>query len=254
MKSERRHELQTNSLAHALGQLPQFWALYGNKVLIGLIIVVLIIVLLVNRSASRKASLEHGKQTIVAVQQEISQLQGLRPLLESSAAEGRLKGFTDTTARIESDLNAIGNTDDPATLAQALLLRGDLNWAIATYPELPEATTRPALALPADRTKALAEAEEMYTRALNAYSDRPLVKSRAALSLAAIAEQKQEWAKAGEFYQQVIDDTSAPDALRTLARKNLESLPSIEKPIYIAPATQPVTATDASVPATQPVE
>jgi len=42
MKAERRHELQTNSLAQALQNFPQFMQQYGTKIIIAIVLIVLL--------------------------------------------------------------------------------------------------------------------------------------------------------------------------------------------------------------------
>ena len=250
MKSERKHELQTNSLAASIAKLPGFWERYGTKLLIAVILVALIGVFIYNQSVSRREAHANAQQSLVTIQEAISSLQGLSPWATAQDPDGRFNNFKTATAEISTQLDGIVATDDPAILSQALLLRGDFNWAVATYPELPAATTRPALALPADRSVSLADAEESYSNALSQYGDNPMVRVRANFGLAAIAEEKRDWATAAKHYQQIIDDKTAADAIRTLATENLDSLAKIQRPLFIAASTQPA----ATQPATVPVE
>ena len=48
MKAERRHELQTNSLAQWLWwKAPEVWAKHGSKILLGVVLVALGVVLVI---------------------------------------------------------------------------------------------------------------------------------------------------------------------------------------------------------------
>src|SRR5436853_7033455 len=52
MKAERRHQLQENSLVHALEAAPFFFRRYGTQILLGLLVIILVIVLIRNRAAN----------------------------------------------------------------------------------------------------------------------------------------------------------------------------------------------------------
>ena len=63
MKAQRRHELQTNTLAERLSNLPEFWNKHGTKVLLVLVAIALVIVLIRYRiSSARQATLTAARR------------------------------------------------------------------------------------------------------------------------------------------------------------------------------------------------
>src|SRR5690554_192559 len=74
MKAERRHQLQENSLAHALASAPFYLQKYGTQILLGLLIVILAVVLIRNRASSAREARETVAQYLTTVRSDIDQL------------------------------------------------------------------------------------------------------------------------------------------------------------------------------------
>ena len=142
------------------------------------------------------------------------------------------------TAAITNVLNGGG---DAAQRAAALIARGDLNWNLANLPELPGAATQPALRSPEDPSLMLGKAESAYQQVLSdsLFSDQKDALASAHLGLAAIAENRGDWAKAKAQLQAVIDKASDTPVAATLAQQQLTAMPMLMQPIPLVTLAPP---------------
>ena len=147
MKSERRHELQQNSLIQAVYDLPAFARRHGSRIAIVVIAISLLIIWLKYRSNSAAQRLEDARLNLTEAMVSLRQLENLSvvpPGQEEGAAQQRSLWYTDGLQHCDTALDEAGGTD-PALRAQALLYKGDLNFALADMPDLPGSATRPSL-------------------------------------------------------------------------------------------------------------
>jgi type II secretory pathway pseudopilin PulG len=142
------------------------------------------------------------------------------------------------------------NDNDPALRAQALRLRGDLYWKLANFPPITGSTTQPSLQMSESSDVLLQKAWDSYQELLHnsTYADQHEERAAARLGVAAIDENRGDWAAAKTELQAVSDDSNTPAILATTAKIELEQLPNIEKPIYVAPPS------GSEIPATAPAE
>src|SRR4051812_25820831 len=146
MKAERRHQLQENSLVHALEAAPFFFRRYGTQILLGLLIVVLVFVLIRNRAANAQLTEEECRKSLTNARFAIEQLPRTVPMGAAADPKDSLDRVARAREGVEQQLNFIfEHAEDPAILAEARLARGDLNWELANYPKFAEAATRPSL-------------------------------------------------------------------------------------------------------------
>lgn len=253
MKSERRHELHTNSLAQALVRTPEFLREHGSKVLLGIIIVLLVVILIHQRTRRNREQLDTGWTSITSARSSIQSIGMLSAQYRNAAdvANGRRQ----LAERATSALTSVTGSDNPQLAAEAYLLRGDLNWTLANLPELPEAATQPTLKLDSSSLEYLNRAEEAYQKVLRVYADQTLSAINARFGLAAIAENRHEWARAKSTYEEIKNDPKTIPSYKTLADLKIAALPLIDTPVYIVPSSQPaVTAPLAptTAPATAP--
>jgi predicted negative regulator of RcsB-dependent stress response len=252
MKASRRHELKQNTLALGLQSLPDFWRVYGGKILLALVAVLAIVLFIRFRAQSAQQAQEQAGQSYAAAVQAIGSLQN-PPRDPKLAAEQRRAVQDQAEQAISSVLET--STDD-ALKAEALVARGDLNWTLARLPEVRGADTQQSVRSGAtDET--LETARKAYEAALAIPGAKPLSVTSARLGLAAIAEQRKQWDEARKQYEAVKNDARAGRAFQAEAEAALENLAKIQSPVLLGkPATLPafpdLGATTQSAATTQP--
>ncbi len=84
--------------------------------------------------------------------------------------------------------------DSQAALkAQALILKGDFNFNMANFPELPGAATQPSLRPAESDDSLLSNASDAYTEVLQSYASEKFAVTAAHFGLAAVAENRGNW-------------------------------------------------------------
>jgi hypothetical protein len=271
MKAERRHELKRNWLAGALVDLPGFLREYGSRILLAVLFVALVIVLVYQYTTGRvvqdersREALTSARESVDRVRQMVDQLAQMPFLVVPSDAIAKFRDehINDAQKAIQVALQA----NDSSVKADAEVVSGDLDYLRAAIPPLPGSDTRPSLNNYGDRGREdlLRSAEDAYTRVISA----PLNANKEALrnarfGLAAIAEDRSQWDKAKDFYEQIINDSSTPSIFKETAREREGNLTTLQKPILAAsPASAPspflgpdlmsLLATQPSIATTQP--
>lgn len=269
MKSERRHDLKTNNLALVMADFPGFMREYGSRILLVVLICALAIVLIFNWTRGRseqdiraRESLTNARQSLNSVHRLIQIVASAQPWnmppSDAIAAE-RDKRVKDANDQITAALES----GDPNVKADAYVIRGDLNMALAMIPALPGSATQPGLNGRKGHDELIRGAEEAYTEVLKG----PLNQNESAVrnarfGLGAIAEDEHMWDKARQCYQIIIDTPSVGAPFKDLARQRLDAVATLEKPLMLGsrvPASeipgegatsQPSTESSATNPAT----
>lgn len=249
MKAERRHELETNSLAVWLRwRLPEIWQAHGTTIMLVVIAAILAGWLISWRLNAPKIAAATAMQHISAARQQMDMLSmGMASPEQQADIEKNLAAAL--TASDRADLQAITH-----------VLRGDYYWQLATATEPLLATTQPSEK--PDKAESLDKAQEGYQSALATNVTLPDVVARARIGLGSIAEQRgyelmrqndpqaqQQFQLAREQYQAVVDAPEMLDILKNQARWHLEQLEQLQKPVWVvqAPsATQPAEAAPAA--------
>lgn len=240
MKAERRHELKTNTLAHQLENLPEFGRQYGTKILLAIVAVLAIVVFVRYQARASRDAREQAAETFAAALSGINNLDGVPNMPDGRAAADQRKQIQEQAAR--GIQQVLDQSKDDALRADALLARGDLNWKLATLPEIRGAETQPSLKLTESDDDLLEKARAAYEAAANTAGASPLTVANARLSLAAVAEEQSKWDEARKHYEQLMADPRTPEPFKNDARVRIEELADISKPILIGkPATRPVT-------------
>jgi hypothetical protein len=243
MKAERRHELQQNTLASFISDLPVYLQMHANKLLMGVIVVCAVIFLMRYRSNALAQSRETAKTSLSAARSGVDRLKALQFFggTEIAQAEERRSLATQVDTAIDQVLQTTKDSDDAPMRASALALRGDLNWTLANMPAIPGATTQPALALPHSPADYLANAEGAYQQVLKEYDSQMLPKATALLGLAAIEENRGNWDKAARYLNTVATDASISETFKSIAQHNLSIIPELRNPVYLGSysSTQP---------------
>jgi len=240
MKAQRRHELRENELARVIKGAPSFWQQSGGKLLAGLI-AVLVIALLINfRIRSNRQSREQAIQGLSAARSLNEELRSqaiMSAFAPPQEASLRRKQFFNEANNVLGDVTRL--TDDRTLTSEALLARGDLNWTLATLPEIPGAATQPTLA--AGRKELLDAADDAYRAVTESYADNKPAYFAARFSLAAIAEERGDWDNAKALYEKLVEETRDQPAYQQLAANRLRILPQLREAVVLAkPTTMPL--------------
>ncbi len=255
MKAVRRHELQTNSLARFLENLPLYFRFHFGKVLLGLLIFILLIVLIRQRMTSGTVARQQTATALGDVRRLLNELQVVdltRPTPDLRAEDRKRFASQIDGAIDEIIANTDDGPDDAAIRAEALVARGDLNWIMANLPEVSGAATQPALAMPRPADQYLADAADAYEQVLRQYADRPMSALTAEFGLASIAENQGKWDVARAHYETILKKPDAPQVFREWALARMNLLPSLQEPVFTGSFGTPTTTTTPSDPTTVP--
>lgn len=264
MKSERRHELQTNSLALWLRwRAPQLWEQYGNRILLGLILVALLFLFIRWRiNAPREAA----ARASFALAQAEQQVDALQQFAATPGSAGEVPKLIQT---------AIQESDAPHIQGRALMVLGDYYWALYSFPELPGAATQPALKATQEPAQLLEQAADAYSRVLRVNDVLPHDAAAARIALGVVAETRAfnedrkggpeqagkspHWAAAREQYETVAKTEAYPPQLRQEATWHLNNLTRVQSPVWLVdappstqPALEPLGPLGPETPATKP--
>ena len=238
---------------------PGFFAKHGNTILT--VVLVIAAAVLAGRWWSRSADVARATvlQQLETARESVDQLRSPALLLSPNGAPlpsadvmAKVRALQVNASSLLSDV--INKADAPAVKARALVVRGDLAWAVANLPELPGAATQPTLRPDPPADVLLGQAADAYNAVLTAGgADKEAIAS-ARLGLAAVAENRGDWATARQQLQAVADDPDGVSVLSQSARTELAGLPTLQQPVYLAPPTGvPVPPPLPSVPTTQSV-
>jgi len=237
MKSERRHELKTNALAHAVVGIPNTgWrnAATGITIVLAGLAIGLLIRFRIQAGQDRVV---RAADNLAVAREDIAQLQEMTAEMSVRDVDPSLplEPFRDALSRLESVLTDVGD-GNPTLAAEALVARGDVNWHMAQFSA---STTQPSASTqtPSDLLDA---AQSAYQQVVSAYPQQHFSVDSARFGLAAIAENRHDWATARQQFQAIVDDPSASDLFKTLATHMKDSVDQLEHPPVLAAATQPV--------------
>jgi len=265
MKAERRHELKTNSLARGIEQLPEASRQHGTKVMVGVLLALLVVFFIRQRIVSGRAREASAAQALNAARGAISEVDEVvnlamfNPFMQGMLSPQNLATMRQQIAtRGEEGVRSVLETaDDPRLIAEAKLARGDLNWKLANFPDLPGAATQPALQFPRSRKDLLQSALQSYQEVLDDPGSPRETMWTARFGLAAVRENQGEWDKAKEQYQNLVNDLNVPQPLKDQAVDRLNKLDQRRRPVLLGapvaeevpPTTGPATS---AAPSTSP--
>jgi len=229
MKAQRRHALQTNSLAQSMENLPEFMKLHGNKVLLGVIFIALVIVLIRYRASSAEQRTEAVAMSLGNARNGITELRRADPMSAPMQVASQRKQVL--SAARDSIQTVLDESTDNSLKAQALLARGDLFWVAANLPPIPGAATQPSLQMTQSNDDLLKQSEESYQQVIKQYpTERPA--TAAQFGLAAIRENQKQFDDAEKIYNGIIS-ASADPMFKDLATSRLALLEKAKTPVYI---------------------
>jgi hypothetical protein len=241
MKSERRHELQQNSLMQWLHDLPEWARQNSQKIALVVIFISLLVIWLKYRSNSAVDRLNEARLNLTEAMVSLRQLQALAvvsPEMSDAASQQRELWYTDGLHHCDDAMDEAGD-NDAAIHAQALITKGDLNFALADMPDIPGAATRPSLRPDLSKFELLSNAQAAYSKVLSDNADNEYAATAARLGLAAVAEDlagagtnpdPSQWDVAKQQYQAVMDDPNSSQAYKDYASNRLEMLSTLQQP------------------------
>ena len=261
MKAQRRHELKQNTLARGLEQLPEASRQHGTKILVAVLLVLLAVFFIRQRIAGSRESAVRAAHSLDTARALIGQLDeavqmGMAQSPQAMASV-RQRVYGGATDAIQMVLDA---ADDPRLLAEARVARGDLNWKLANFPDIPGAATQPVLQFSRSRQDLLNTAADAYRNVVEDPAAPPESLRTARLGLAAVYENRREWDNARAEYQKIVNDTSVPKPFKDLAADRLNDLDKVQRPPLVGapptaqntlPTTAAATQASATAPATK---
>lgn len=254
MKAERRHDLKTNALARGVEGAPDLWREYGSRILL-VVLVAAIVFLLVRYWNDKK--LRDAQMVTEAMQSANSSVRELGLLPLEIRAGGSAADVAENRQRVvqhaEQSINTVLNSaKDPKVLADAYLARGDLNWTLANFPELPGAETLPSNLQLSNRDPFMEQARSSYEKVLDPqYSGSTTDVFYARMGLAAVAENMGQWDQAKSQYEGIRDAANMPESFKQLANTRLTDLTKAQTPVLLVPPPLVAPAQPASAPSTQ---
>jgi hypothetical protein len=261
MKAERRHELKTNSLARGIEHLPEASRQHGTKVMVGVLLALLVVFFIRQRIVSGRAREASAAQALnaargaIAEADEVVNLAMFNPFMQGMLSPQNLATMRQQIAtRGEEGVRSVLETaDDPRLIAEAKLARGDLNWKLANFPDLPGAATQPALQFPRSRKDLLQSALQSYQEVLDDPGSPRETMWTARFGLAAVRENQGEWDKAKEQYRNLVNDLNVPQPLKDQAVDRLNKLDQRRRPVLLgAPVAEEVPPTTGPAISTAP--
>jgi hypothetical protein len=229
MKSEHRHELKTNDLAKSLISFQDYAREYGGKVALGVAIIILGIVLIMQRVSNSRAADLQTRNDLAYARGQIDRLNHV-----SVSFDGRASVQPSEVSSVPRILQEIRDkASDKAVLAAAAVAQGDYNWALANYPLVPDAATRPSLKPERDSSEYLRLAKDAYGQAVSQYNDQTLSVIAARFGLAAIAENQSNWDDAKREYEAIIAVADPKQGFKALAEDKLKKLDELRRPLLV---------------------
>src|ERR1700712_4153413 len=115
-----------------MDNLPEYGKRYGSQILLGITVLLLIGVVIRWRLSSAEQSQQSAALSLDAARTQVMEVRSA-PMRVQGAKEGSLYTQVRTAAgNAEAAISEVFSaTDNPRYLADARLLRGDLNWALA---------------------------------------------------------------------------------------------------------------------------
>jgi hypothetical protein len=254
MKADRRHELQTNSLALWFTlKLPEIWQQYGSHILVGLILAVAAFWVIRWRMQAPIIAREQASQLLSQVEGDLEAAANYRISVASLSNNPTIIG------------EAINLSEDKDIRALAYILLGEYHWLSVNMPN-GLSTSRPTSSLIAESYQ---RAETAFTTAIKSGTEQPQYLARAYFGRAKVAEQRAFdqalagaatrpvenplWAQAKADYEAVVNNPNIFQPIRDQAQDRIRLLEMMQQPVWIveeAPTTRPTTEPAAST--TQP--
>jgi tetratricopeptide (TPR) repeat protein len=247
MKSEHRHELETNSLASTIVTAPETLRKYSSKILTVIAIALLIVAAVRYKKNQDAAAAMQVRQSLAIAWNAVQQIQHIGQMaffMEPGQKQTMLEAAeTEVKTAVQSVVDVSDTQSDQAQLASAYLALGELYWVLANESELAtltastQPTTRP--------TNYLDLSQNAFEKIVSQYPTQSLSVVASRFSLAAIAENRRDWKSAREQYKAIIEADFASPEKKAMAEARIALVDELENPILLLPASQPFVAPQA---------
>ena len=243
MKAQRRHELKANSLIWTLQGLPETIKRYQSQIALGLVLVALAIVMIRYRINTAEQRLAAAQQGLSIANEQLHRLQSSRFYPGADALQyvkQREEFYSDGLQQADDALQKAPDSQ-PALKAEALLVKGDINFEVANSPEMAGAATQPALRPAETMDTLLNSAYDAYMQVVQNYPEQKFAATAAHFGLAAVAEDRAvagggsdvaQWDAAKAQYQAILDSNAEP-GFKAVATQRIELLPQLQQPAAI---------------------
>jgi hypothetical protein len=231
MKSDHRHELKSNELAHWISEFPE-WAKANSRMIIAVGAIVVAVALVYGWILYDRNVL--GVNRRVKLSELSSQLYANKRQAARSAAEGK-----DASLLLLEAGNRLvqfaESTGDPtmaslAYLKHAEALRSELHY-------------RATAVLPEDIAKQIEKAKASYQKALDKAGTQVSLKAAAQYGLGLCAEELSDQAQARQIYQQIVSDAGLKGTVaQAAARHRLDTMADYAGSVAFRPGPEPIPA------------
>jgi hypothetical protein len=242
MKAQRRQELKANSLLWHLQGLPELIKKYQSQIALVAVLIALAVVLVRYRMTAAEQRLLDAQAAMAIATEDLSRLKNLAAYRDEDLdgiMKAREEAYADGLQQADTAFQKAPDSEG-AMKAHALLDKGDLNFEMANFPELPGAATRPALRPAESEDTLLNGAAEAYNQVIQDYPTQKFAAVAARFGLAAVNENRAAWDDARKQYQAILD-SDAEQGFKDLAKERLALLSQLSQPVTIdlQAATQP---------------
>jgi tetratricopeptide (TPR) repeat protein len=234
MKAQRRHELKSNSLIWTLQGLPEQIKKYQSRIALVMVLVALAIVLVRYRITAAEQRLVDAQAAMGIATDDLARLRNsvyYRGTDLDTVMKTREAAYSDGLEQADAAFQKASDSR-PAMKAQALLDKGDFNFEMANFPELPGATTQASLRPAESQDSLLSGAADAYGQVIQNYPDQKFAVVAARFGLAAVNENRGAWDDAKTQYQAILD-SDAEQAFKDVAKQRLDLLPQLSQPVTI---------------------
>lgn len=224
MKSQRRHDLKENALAHELGQLRTFLSKYGNwmaAALAGILLVVLVIMYFQKRS----------ERELMDQQQQLEQLMTFDEKTDEKGRLAKIREFAETAK-------------DPVLASQAALFLGDL------YLQRELNVTDHSSA---EARELRDQARKNYELVLQRFPNMKLLTAKAHFGLGMVAVNARDRAAAEQHFQAALERVGKSEELHRMAQRELANLDRNLQAVMFVATTRAATTATGTAPAAAPL-
>ena len=237
MKAERRHELKMNSLERSLERLPEYWRDYGSRILLVILVAAIVFMLVRYWNDKKLRDAELVSTNVESAHTQLQELERLPAFLAAGVSPNRIAEDREKLSQqVEQSVSTVLNSSkDVKQLANANLVRGDLNWTLANFPQLPGADTQPSLGIP-NTDALLSQAQASYQKVVDLQGATTDDVFYARVGLAAVAENLRQWDKAKEQYNSIANSAAMPPSYKEYANEQLTQLAQYQTTPLLVPA------------------
>jgi hypothetical protein len=224
--------------------------LIGRIVAIVALVLVIAIVIRMRIVGAERSYAEGADHLAIATQM----MTDLKNVVPNPSLDAK---FFDTVQRTAEEANrqldlVSSNAGDAKLLAQAAVMRGDLNFQMANLPvpaPTTQSSTQPAIVLRQSREEYLSAASSAYQEVIDKYGDQPLNVMSAHFGLAAIMENRSQWDEAAQHYKEVLLNQESGPGFKHFAQMRIMDLSTLNRPLLLRDS-----ATPPLIPTTKPAK